>query len=78
VPGSLQTVAFGINDRGQIAGGYTTADGHQRGFLLTGRRYTTIDAPGGTDNIAVDINDRGEIVVPDPRATALLPIGTGR
>jgi uncharacterized membrane protein len=76
VPGSLQTVAFGMNNRGQVSGGYTTAEGHQRGFLLDGRHFTTIDAPGGADNIALDINDRQEIVIPDPRTTSLLPIGT--
>ena len=74
VPGSIFTQAFGINDRGQIAGGYYDATGTQHAFLQDRGRYQTLDAPGG--NIAYGINDRGEIVLPDPRAARLLPVAT--
>jgi uncharacterized membrane protein len=74
VPGSIYTQAFGINNRGQITGGYRDASGRQRGFLRDGNRYRTLDAPGG--NIASGINDRGEIILPDPRAARLLPVAT--
>jgi uncharacterized membrane protein len=74
VPGSIFTQAFGINDRGQITGGYYDPSGRQRGFLRDGHRYRTLDAPGG--NIAYGINDRGEIVLPDSRAARLLPVAT--
>jgi uncharacterized membrane protein len=74
VPGSISTQAFGINNRGQITGGYRDASGRQRGFLRDGHRYQTLDTPGG--NIASGINDRGEIVLPDPRAARLLPVAT--
>ena len=72
VPGSIFTQAFGVNNRGQITGGYYDATGTQHAFLLDQGRYQTLDAPGG--NIAYGINDRGEIVLPDPRAARLLPV----
>ena len=74
VPGSIYTQAFGINNRGQITGGYRDASGRQRGFLRDGHRSQTLDTPGG--NIAYGINDRGEIILPDPRAAGLLPVAT--
>jgi hypothetical protein len=74
VPGSISTQAFGINNRGQITGGYRDASGRQRGFLRDGHRYQTLVTPGG--NIASGINDRGEIVLPDSRAARLLPVAT--
>src|SRR5438270_184958 len=46
VPGSLLTVAEGINNRGQIAGLFVDADGNQHGFVLSNGVYTTIDVPG--------------------------------
>jgi probable HAF family extracellular repeat protein len=73
VPGSVLTVAYGINDRGQVAGAYRDARGRQHGFLFHRGRYTTIDAPRPVDdddmgNIAWGINDRGEVLVPEPGA----------
>ena len=35
VPGSDGTLAFGINDSGQIVGYYQDADGYFHGFLAT-------------------------------------------
>jgi hypothetical protein len=52
VPGSIWTQPFGINDRGQISGGYYDAEGNQHGFLFERGSYKTLDAPGRTDNIA--------------------------
>jgi hypothetical protein len=48
-------------------------DGRQHGFLRDGRRYRTLDVPGG-GNIATGINDRGDIVLPDARTAATLPV----
>jgi hypothetical protein len=59
-------VPTGCNDRGQVTGGYQDARGNEHGFLLTGGRTTTLDAPGRIDNIALGINDRGEVVIPEP------------
>jgi hypothetical protein len=64
--GSVYTVAFACNDRGQITGGYQDARGKEHGFLLTKGRTTTLDAPGRIDNIAWGINNRGEVVIPEP------------
>jgi uncharacterized membrane protein len=74
VPGSIFTQAFGINNRGQITGGYYDATGTQHAFVRDRGRSQTLDAPGG--NIAYGINDRGEIILPDPRAARLLPVAT--
>jgi hypothetical protein len=75
VPGSIWTQPFGINDRGQISGGYYDAAGRQHGFVLDRGRYKTLDAPGRTDNIAWGINDRGEVVIPEG-TVRLLPVAT--
>jgi uncharacterized membrane protein len=72
VPGSLYTQASGVNTRGQITGGYYDASGRQLGFLRDGHRYRTLDTPSG--NIASGINDRSDVVLPDPRTAALLPV----
>ena len=74
VPGAIFTQAFGINNRGQITGGYYDATGTQHAFVRDRGRSQTLDAPGG--NLASGINDRGEIVLPDPRAARLLPVAT--
>jgi probable HAF family extracellular repeat protein len=68
------TAHLGINNRGQITGGYYDATGTQHAFLQDQGRSQTLDAPGG--NIAYGINDRGEIILPDPRAARLLPVAT--
>jgi probable HAF family extracellular repeat protein len=57
-----QTVAFGINNWGQIVGGYDDAEGRSHGFLRDPRgRYRTIDAPGCYATALTRINDRGQI-----------------
>jgi probable HAF family extracellular repeat protein len=72
VPGSIFTQAFGINDRGQVCGGYVDRSGRQHAFVRDGNRYRTLDTPGGS--IAYGINDHGLVVLPDPRAARLLPV----
>jgi hypothetical protein len=79
VTDSLATFPYGINNRGQIVGGYFDPAGKQHGFLLESGQYRTLDAPGrvdGRDNdgdgdfdgfdvatIAWDISDRGEVLI---------------
>ena len=46
VPGSVFTVANGINPRGDIVGAYVDSSGRLHGFLLSKARFTTIDPPG--------------------------------
>jgi len=45
---TTSTVAYGINNSGQIVGSYTNASG-AHGFLLSGGTYTTLDDPLGTN-----------------------------
>jgi probable HAF family extracellular repeat protein len=59
------TFANGINDAGQIVGGYSGSNNDNHGFLYNpnGGTYTTIDDPlarNGTQ--AQGINDMGQIV----------------
>jgi probable HAF family extracellular repeat protein len=56
------TAGFKINARGQIVGSYTGADGTARGFLKSGRKYTTLHVPGAVETVAFDINDRRQVV----------------
>jgi probable HAF family extracellular repeat protein len=66
VPRSLATVAYGINNAGQITGACADAAGRRHGFLLQRGRYTTIDVPGRPETGAAwGINDRGQIVMPE-------------
>jgi probable HAF family extracellular repeat protein len=68
VPGSINTIAHGINDAGQIVGSY---DG-QNAFLLSGGQYSTLNVPGP----AQGINNAGQIVGLDGRNGYLLSGGT--
>ena len=59
----VQTVPFGINNRGVIVGKFTTADGVDHGFRRDARgRFTRIDVPGAKGTNATKINNRGQIV----------------
>jgi hypothetical protein len=62
-PGAAtQTLAFGIDNRGRIVGGYDDAEGRSHGFLRdTSGRYRTIDVPGAYATVATRINERGQI-----------------
>jgi probable HAF family extracellular repeat protein len=82
VPGSLDTVANGINDSGQIVGYYIDGNDVQHGFLDTNGIFQTIDFPNalpGTTDL-VGINDAGEIVgtfepAPEPASSLFVVCG---
>jgi probable HAF family extracellular repeat protein len=64
VPGATYTQASGINNAGQIVGGFFDSNGISHGFLKVGGTFRTIDAPGATlafasGTIATGINDAG-------------------
>ena len=65
-PGAHTTVAFGINNAGQIVGyyDYLNVTDVTRGFLDNGGSYTDlIDAAAmGTGTQAFGINDKGQVV----------------
>jgi probable HAF family extracellular repeat protein len=68
-PGEAAQDFVGINNRGQIVGGYkedlSRGEGGcgQRGFLRDKNgRFTRIDVPGAGLTAPIDINDRGQVV----------------
>lgn len=65
-PGSTHTQAFGINDAGDVVGGYFTtvnANGPPaHGFLLSGGKYTQIDYPDAKNTWVNAINSQGTMV----------------
>jgi hypothetical protein len=68
VPDAALTAAYEIDNRGQIVGNYTDADGFQHGFVLHDGVITTIDHPRATSQPnmtrtrVVGIDDRGRLV----------------
>src|SRR6266446_9063 len=60
-PGSTDTFARDINNRGEVIGGYALG-GVQHGFQLARGEYTTIDFPGAVATTPSGINSRGVIV----------------
>jgi hypothetical protein len=76
VAGAAVTTHLGINNRGQITGGFYDAVGRPHGFLRDRGSYRTLDSPGGGGNIGSGINDRGEVVLPAPRGAGLLPVAS--
>ena len=63
VPGSEQTLIYGMDNSTRIVGAYNKRDhGGAHGFLYVQGAFTTLDYPGGTDTRARAINDPGQIV----------------
>ena len=58
---SADTLAYGINDAGQIVGDYFDGSA-SHGFLYSGGTFTTLDDPSGTGTSAHGINAAGQIV----------------
>ncbi len=63
-PDAVATAAMGINDEGDIVGGYIDQAGNVHGFILDHHgNWTTIDHPDGTfGTSASGINNRGQVV----------------
>jgi len=69
-PGSVGTLALGINDGGQIVGAYAdtahpeclTTLRRCHGFLMDRDTFVTIDVPGAMTTFAQGLNDQGQIV----------------
>jgi probable HAF family extracellular repeat protein len=56
------TVAFGINNLGQIVGYYLGSDGNDHGFVYNNGGYTSLDDPAtSSGTVATGINDSGQI-----------------
>ena len=61
VPGASTTNAQGINQQGDIVGGYADSSGGH-GYLLSEGVFTKIDYPGAAYTDATGLNARGEVV----------------
>ena len=61
VPDALGTVAFAINDRGQVAGYFISTSGAIHGFVKTGMKFQDIDMPGAAVTIVTAINNSGSV-----------------
>jgi uncharacterized membrane protein len=61
-PGSANTVAYGVNDAGEIVGYYSNDEVTFHGFTLIGGTFSTVDYPGATDTYLYGINNKGQIV----------------
>ena len=65
IPGASETVAVGINDKGQIAGTYNTDTWPYvlfHGFVGSPTSgFTTFDVPGGSETDPSGINNSGQI-----------------
>jgi hypothetical protein len=61
VPGATDTIAFGNNAGGEIAGMDNDASGAGRGFLLSKGNVATIHPPGSELTIAFVITPDGRI-----------------
>jgi hypothetical protein len=62
-PGSYATQADGINDQGDVTGGYTDTAGAEHGFVKKGKKYTRIDVKGATNTYAEGINNKEWIIL---------------
>jgi uncharacterized membrane protein len=60
-PNSTETLANGINARGDIVGRYADAEGVFHGFFLRKGVFSTIDFPGASLTAAFALNARGDI-----------------
>jgi uncharacterized membrane protein len=66
LPGSVNTLAFGINNAGQVVGRYDSFDRPGRnstsGFLLENGSYRMLDVPGSLGTLPYGINNTGQVV----------------
>jgi hypothetical protein len=64
VPGALQTIVAGINNEGVMVGQYQDkGKGFYHGYVLSGKKLTTLDVPNGHNTGATGINFNGAISV---------------
>src|SRR5260221_2683867 len=61
-PGSVSTLAWGINRSGDIAGLYTSADKATHGFLKSRYKFISIDFDGPAFTEAFGISPQGDVI----------------
>jgi len=63
-PGATSTEANGINSKGVVVGSYVDSANVTHGFVLIGKKYTTLDVPGAAGfTVAWSVNNSGVIGV---------------
>src|SRR2546430_1105481 len=62
VPGAANTLAFGINNAGQIVGTYNNGGSTGSAFIVSGGSITSFAMPGALRTAALDINNHGQVV----------------
>jgi len=63
VPGATQTIPGGVNNSGVMVGQYFDNSGAAHGYILNGKKLTTLDDPNGTSSDAISVNPNGSIAV---------------
>jgi hypothetical protein len=63
VPGASDTFVSEINNQGVMVGQYQDKKGALHGYILNGKKLTTLDDPNGTNTGATGINFNGAIAV---------------
>ena len=61
-PDAVNTLAWDINNRGQIVGFYEKKGGSPTGFILKNGKLTSVDIPGALATFVYGINSAGDIV----------------
>ena len=64
-PGASSTIAFGINNTGDITGQYVTASGVVRGFILSNGAFHTVYVNGGPNIGVHGAQDNGRVLIGD-------------
>ena len=64
-PGASSTIAFGINNTGDITGQYVTASGVVRGFILSNGAFHTVYVNGGPNIGVHGAQDNGRVMIGD-------------
>jgi hypothetical protein len=59
VPGTVETLAFGINGSGTVVGSYLDSLGIYHGYVYQSGTYTKFDPPGSAVTAAASITDAG-------------------
>jgi probable HAF family extracellular repeat protein len=62
VPGSVRTVALGINNQNDVVGYYLDHQNRIRGFIWKNGTFRAFDFPGALLTVASRINDSGNVV----------------